>query len=125
MESYLRHFVGDSYDVATSFVFQIIPGTSGECVTNLLTLIYSGKAKVSSLDALTDLLGLTTTLKMEMPRWTLLSMAVMAIKAHSVRIGFINLGVDIMKQFRSGWYRLRLPPRRLELWVVRSNPARL
>jgi hypothetical protein len=21
------------------------------------------------------------------------------------------------------WYRLRLPPRRLELWVVRSNPA--
>jgi hypothetical protein len=23
------------------------------------------------------------------------------------------------------WYRLRLSSRRLELWVVRSNPARL
>jgi hypothetical protein len=25
----------------------------------------------------------------------------------------------------AGWYRLCLPPRRLELWIVRSNPARV
>jgi hypothetical protein len=30
---------------------------------------------------------------------------------------------DTLQMALAAWYRLRLPPRRLELWVVRSYPA--